>query len=223
MDHETAVQLKATERYFLGELAGPDREGFEEHFFMCPECAEDVRALTVFAANAKAAFREEATSPVVPVGAFLSSRALWLSAALNIALLLGLGYTFLKFAPQVKQELAEARAPQFVQDVPVLGVSRGDSAVREIAPTTRRIVFSFYLPEQFQSIAYQLKDESGSSGPRVILPAPPKEDSSESHFSLSTAGLKPGAYEIAFWGMNAAGETPIGQSKFQIESQQTIR
>jgi len=32
------------------------------------------------------------------------------SAALNIALLLGLGYTFLKFAPQVKQELAEARA-----------------------------------------------------------------------------------------------------------------
>ena len=216
MDHETAVQSKATERYFLGELTGADREGFEEHFFMCPECADDVRAMTVFAANAKAAFREDAKPPAVPLGAFLSNRALWLSAAMNIALLLGLGYTLLKFAPQVKQELAEARAPQFVQDVPVLGVSRGDSAIREIAPATRRIVFSFYLPEQFQSIAYQLKDESGSIRPRVTLPAPPKEDSSESHFSLSTAGLKPGAYEIAFRGIKGAGETPIGQSKFKI-------
>jgi hypothetical protein len=221
MDHETAVQLKATERYFLGELTGADREGFEEHFFMCPECAEDVRALTVFAANAKAALREESKPLLMP--AILATRTLWLSAALNVALLAGLGYTVLKFAPQVKQELAEARAPQFVQDVPVLGVSRGESAVREIAATTRRIVFSFYVPEQFQSIAYQLKDESSSIGPRVILPAPPKEDSSESHFSLSTAGLKPGAYEIAFWGINGPRETPIGQSKFKITSHQTTR
>ena len=223
MDHETAVQLKATERYFLGELTGADREEFEEHFFTCPECAEDVRALTVFSANAKAVFREEAAPASVPVGAFLSSRVLWLSAALNVALLSGLGYTLLKFAPQVKQELAEARAPQFVQDVPVLGVSRGDTAIREIASTTRRIVFSFYLREQFQNIAYELKDESGSTGPRVILPAPPKEDSSESHFSISTDGLKPGAYQIEFWGVNGAGATPIGQSKFKIRTLSTDR
>jgi hypothetical protein len=223
MDHETAVQLKATERYFLGELTGADREGFEEHFFTCPECAEDIRTLTVFSANAKAVFREEATPVSVPVGAFLSSRALWLSAALNVALLSGMGYTLLKFAPQVKRELAEARAPQFVQDVPVLGVSRGDTAIREIASTTRRIVFSFYLLEQFQNIAYELKDESGSAGPRVILPAPPKEDSSESHFSISTEGLKPGAYEIEFWGVNGAGATPIGQSKFKIKALPTDR
>ena len=223
MDHETAVQLKATERYFLGELTGADREGFEEHFFTCPECSEDVRALTVFSANAKAVFREEAAPPSVPVGAFLSSRTLWLSVALNIALLSGLGYILLKFAPQMKQELAEARAPQFVQDVPVLGVSRGDTAVREIASSTRRIVFSFYLLEQFQNIAYELKDESGSSGPRVILPAPPKEDSSESHFSISTVGLKPGAYQIEFWGVNGVGATPIGQSKFMIKALPTDR
>src|ERR1700730_442322 len=126
MDHEKAVQQKATERYFLGELTGADRDGFEEHFFTCPECAEDVRAMTVFAANAKAVFREEAAPPVVPMGAFLSTRALWLSAALNVVLLSGMGYTLLKFAPEMRQELAAARAPQFVQDVPVLGLSRGE-------------------------------------------------------------------------------------------------
>ena len=51
MDHETAVQTKATERYFLGEITGADREGFEEHFFLCQECADDVRAMTAFASG----------------------------------------------------------------------------------------------------------------------------------------------------------------------------
>jgi hypothetical protein len=222
MDHETAVQLKATERYFLGELTGADLDGFEEHFFMCPECAEDVRAMTVFTANAKAVLREEAAPLVVPAGAFLSSlssRALWLSAALNVLFVSGLGYTLLKVTPEMRQELAAARAPQFVQDVPVLGLSRGEVIVREIAPTTRRVVFSFYLREQFQSISYELKDASGSVGQRRSLPAPPKEDSAESHLSISTAGLKPGDYEIKFWGINGSGETPIGQSRFKIASQ----
>lgn len=214
MEHETAIKLKATERYFLGELTGADRDGFEEHFFTCAECAEDVRAMTVFAANAKAAFRAESAAPVSP--AFLSGKTFWLSAALNVALLLGAAYGLLLFLPQMKQELAEARAPQFIQDVPVLGQSRGESAVREIASATRQIVFSFYLRDHFQNISYELKDPSGSAGPRIVLPAPPKEDSAESHLSISTAGLKPGAYEIKFWGNAGSGETPIGQSTFKI-------
>ena len=214
MDHETAVQLKATERYFLGELTGEDRDGFEEHFFTCPDCAEDVRAMTVFAANAKAAMREESAPAVVP--SFLPSKALWVSAVVNLGLMLWLGYALLKVNPQLERQVAQAMAPQFVQDVPVLGLSRGESAVREIAPTTQRIVFSFYLRDQFQSISYELKDASGAVGPRVILAAPPKEDSSESHFSISAAGLTPGVYQIKFWGNNGSGETPIGQSAFKI-------
>src|SRR5713226_5400559 len=133
MDHETAVQLKATERYYLGELTGEDREGFEEHYFMCPECAEDVRALTVFAANAKAVFREEAAGPAPHAGVLFSGRVLWLSAALNAVLLLCVGYGLLKARPDMKQALAEARAPQFVQDIPVLGVARGAGNAREIS------------------------------------------------------------------------------------------
>src|SRR5258708_1862082 len=187
MDHETAVRTSATERYLLGELTGEDRDSFEEHYFMCPECAEDVRALTVFAANAKAVFRQEAAGSEPHAGVLFSGRVLWLSAALNVVLLVGVGYGLLKVRPAVRQELAEARAPQFVQDVPVLGVSRGPGAAREISSTTRRIVFSFYLTQPFRQIGYEVKDESGAVRSRRILPAPPKEDSAESHFSLSTA------------------------------------
>ncbi len=44
MDHQEAVSLGATEQYLLGTLDEEQREGFEEHFFGCLECAEDVRA-----------------------------------------------------------------------------------------------------------------------------------------------------------------------------------
>src|SRR4051812_12039048 len=196
MDHETAVQTGATERYLLGELTGEDRDRFEEHYFMCPECGEDVRALSVFAANAKAVFREEAAGPATHAGVLFSGRVLWLSAALNAVLLLGVGYGLLKDRPEMKRELAEARAPQFVQEVPVLGVARGPANARAISPAVRRIVFSFYLARPFQSIGYELKDASGAVRARQVLPTPPRQDSGESHISLSTQDLKAGAYAI---------------------------
>src|SRR5436305_13962826 len=111
MHHDTAIRINASERYFLSELTGEDRHAFEEHFFMCPECAEDVRALTVFAANAKAVFREEASGPAPHAGVLFSGRVLWLSAALNAVLLLGIGYGLLKIRLEMRQEIAEARAP----------------------------------------------------------------------------------------------------------------
>jgi hypothetical protein len=214
MDHERAVHLNAAERYFLGELTGDDLEGFEEHFFTCPDCAEDVRTLSVFTANAKAIFRDQPAAPP----ALLLRPVLWTSAILNFGLILGLGYTLLQVTPAMLRDLAEAREPQFVQDVPVLAVARGGEALREIASTTQRIVFSFYMREPFRSISYEIKSESGVVSPRKTLAAPPEEDSAESHFSISTAGLKPGVYEIHFWGAGAAGETAIGQSKFRISA-----
>jgi hypothetical protein len=217
MDHETAVRTGASERYLLGDLTGADRDSFEEHYFMCPDCAEDVRTLTVFAANAKAVFREKAAGPVPHAGMLRSGQALWLSAALNAVLLVGAGYTLLAVAPERKRELAEARAPQFVQEVAVLGASRGPAAPRGISSTTQRIVFSFYLTQPFRNLGYELKDEKGVVRASQILPAPPKEDSADSHLSLATTGLLPGGYTIRIWGVGDGGETPIGVSNFKIE------
>jgi len=44
MDHRRAVETLAVERYLLGELNEQERDAFEDHFFSCAECAEDVRS-----------------------------------------------------------------------------------------------------------------------------------------------------------------------------------
>ena len=43
MTHEQAVATLASERYLLEEMSGPERETFEDHYFSCTACAEDVR------------------------------------------------------------------------------------------------------------------------------------------------------------------------------------
>ena len=48
MDHSEVVRLQAVEKYVLGELPAELRDEFEEHYFDCGECAEDVKQLTMF-------------------------------------------------------------------------------------------------------------------------------------------------------------------------------
>jgi anti-sigma factor RsiW len=59
MDHAEAARKLAVEQYLLGELSGPEREEFEEHFFDCPECVEALELGTSFMKNARAVVNEE--------------------------------------------------------------------------------------------------------------------------------------------------------------------
>lgn len=43
MTHSEAVNNQASERYLLGEMTDAERLEFEDHFFGCAECADDVR------------------------------------------------------------------------------------------------------------------------------------------------------------------------------------
>jgi anti-sigma factor RsiW len=53
MNHDDAVQLTAVESYILGELPSAVRDEFEEHFFECTECAEELRLTAAFLDDAK--------------------------------------------------------------------------------------------------------------------------------------------------------------------------
>ena len=60
MDHDVVVRQKMTERYLLGELDPDARDEFEEHFFDCQECAQDVIAVAGFVDNARHVWRSAA-------------------------------------------------------------------------------------------------------------------------------------------------------------------
>jgi len=64
LNHDAFVEIQAAERYVSGELPPDMRDRFEEHYFSCPECAEEVRWEKMFAANARKVFEEEIREPL---------------------------------------------------------------------------------------------------------------------------------------------------------------
>src|SRR5437868_2190460 len=96
MDHSVAIQFGA-ERYLLGQLSPEERDEYEEHYFGCCECAEDVRLTAAFLDNSQPLLRrpDAKREAAAPLGAGLLA---WLwpmpaGAMAAVALLVGVvGY-----------------------------------------------------------------------------------------------------------------------------------
>jgi hypothetical protein len=48
MKHSEAIEMMASEKYLLEELTPELRDAYEEHYFGCPECAQDVQLGAAF-------------------------------------------------------------------------------------------------------------------------------------------------------------------------------
>ena len=89
MEPSEAISTKAAERYLLGELTDADADAFEEHFFDCVLCADDVRDEARIIEAGRAVARE-GTPNVVPIDSRRSSRRGWLQVAAAAILVIGL-------------------------------------------------------------------------------------------------------------------------------------
>jgi len=64
MDHKQAVETMAVEKYLLDEFDSGNREAFEEHYFACHECAEELKATTAFLERGRELFAHDPMSIV---------------------------------------------------------------------------------------------------------------------------------------------------------------
>ena len=139
MEHLEAVKLNAAEKYLLGELPAEERDAFEEHYFVCAECATDVKAGAAFIDNAREAMRRAPVNEVVaaptPAGGWG-----WLGwfrpgyAMAAVALLVAvIGYQNLVTIPKMRNETDVAQAlPTFSL---VTSGTRGEGDATEISKT----------------------------------------------------------------------------------------
>src|SRR5690242_11978137 len=104
MDHEVAAKTHAVERYLLGEMPSSERDAFEEHYFTCELCAEEIRSARLLAPDLKTAVPEGRHARKTPSPGRLS----WLKppfliptfAALVLAVVVG--YQSLVVMPDLK-------------------------------------------------------------------------------------------------------------------------
>ena len=173
MNHEEAMWTKAAERYVLGELSGELREQYEEHFFACAQCADELRCTAAFAASARDVFSAEAAD--VPLASAREPRttgrfAFLLRPSMAIAALvlltLVVGYQNFRVIPRLKTAVSQSAAPVALSSFSLIGANSRGGAPLAISLLTGQ-PFSLYLdiPPQSQFPIYtcELEDAAGAS------------------------------------------------------------
>lgn len=180
MTHQEAVDTLAAERYLLNDMSNDDRQTYEEHFFACDVCADDLRSAAAMLQGAKDGFAGASTaSRVVPMAArsgVARARAWYQSVALPWAAAAALAgvaaYQSLWLVPSLQRDAS----PIVLAPVTLRPESRGAEPIVRARSRTAPVTLALEIndPPQGGEISYELNTSDGrhiASG-RTTAPAP---------------------------------------------------
>jgi anti-sigma factor RsiW len=203
MDHEVAHNTQAIERYLLGEMPLEERDSFEEHYFSCKDCAEEVRAGAMLTRDLKRALREG-------VPARTSAWAAWLKwpvlapACAAMLLAVVVGYQNLAVLP-------ELRAPRAIGAAVILdGQTRsGLPKVSEGAP------LRFQMALDGVTASERLRVELDGAAGRTIEAGEVASPEPRQPLDVFFPGtLEPGRYAVVV--RENPGGREVARSSFEI-------
>lgn len=212
MDHAEATASHATDRYLLGELNASEADAFEEHFFDCVECADELRVGMRFMNGGRGLVREAAAAPpqppVVRIAEQRARRTAWLPAAIAAALVIAVATPLLlkqresgpafDVASQHSFLLADARA---ATEVPTLN---GNAPLVLWADVPSEPTYSRYEA--------RLHRPDGS-----VLTLPFTPDPNGEPTPLTVRGLSAGSHELAIVGIDPAGQhAEVARHRFVV-------
>jgi hypothetical protein len=211
MNHEDAMKSMATERYTLDEMEPAERDTFEEHFFECSRCADDV----VDAAKFAAGVRLQVPVPVpLPVPA--PRRSSWWAVAASISILTaGLGYQSLWVVPHLKAYQAKAMSvARLAEPIQLESASRGtNEEIVRVVRANEAIPLTFSIETDKPEPLYicEVLDDAGKI--RASIPVPQAEATEPVGMVLPPHTLSSGKYKLVIRG----GEREIAAYPFTLE------
>jgi len=233
MDHNEAVRLQAAEKYLLGELPKEQHAAFEEHYFDCSACAEEMKATVAFMESSRQVVREEVPehigaqrlAPVVPrTGGWFG----WLRPAFAVpvfaALLLFIGYQNGVTIPQLKGSSSSQSTEIISSSFHLAGSVRGgeESATKLQVRSGESFLLNFdFTPARtFSEYSWQLLDQAG----RAVKHGTIGGDKKYQTVSLPVIGgvESAGKYNLVFFGGadgngQTANEKDVQRLTFTVE------
>jgi Putative zinc-finger len=212
MEHSEAVQLKAAERYVLGELSGDLRAQYEEHYFGCPECAEDLKLAALFVENTRAVVESELATiashaPVAAEGKPSSSG--WFAGLLRPSfavpffalLLLFAGYQNLIVIPHLKSA-EPSISPQTLPSYSLITANSRGGEPPTITVSANK-PFSLYIdiPPEKQFPLYLCEFVNASGATEYSLNISGQEAQNSVQLLIPPVTLKPGSYAVVVRGL----------------------
>ncbi|MGJ5818979.1 hypothetical protein [Paludibaculum fermentans] len=222
MDHRSAIETTAVERYFLDEMPELERSEFEEHYFECEQCAEEIRVMSSLEANARAEVRverprerTEAPRPAQKTqsAGFWERYFNWLRPAIAApalaSLLAVMGYQNL-LEPARSHDLT---APQAATQLLLRGETRGSGSVVTL-PGNHSLVLTLDLAGIRSQPEYsvELQLENGTAAEPFKVSAPGAGEPLT--LSLPAGSVRQGRYQVTL--RSVPGGPVLGRFRFEV-------
>ena len=212
MDHAEATASHATERYLLDELSAAEADAFEDHYFDCAECADELR-LGMHVMNGGRGLAREARvpaeAPVVSIAEHRARRSSWIPAAAAAALVLAIT------APVILKQQRDASAPvlEVASQHAFLNVgSRGESDVQTFDGNKPNVLFVDVPPDAYSRYEARIHQPGGSILARPFTPDPDGQPT-----ALTVRGLAAGPHELVIVGIDQGGQqAELTRQRFNV-------
>jgi len=214
MDHNEAIRLMGAEQYLLNELSPELREQFEEHFFECPECANDVRAGALFLEQSKAIFASDAATPeraVAPAKPVKQSWWAWLRPSVAVPVFAML------LAVIAYQNWPSHGRPQVLQAAYVNIGSRGGNVPSISSHQNEGFLLRVSMPPVRSNSSYSADIYAPDGKLQWSLQLPYTAEGDSYFIQIPGGHHEEGTYAVAIREVGSEGKsTEIGRSSFEL-------
>ena len=215
MNHDEAIRLKAAQKYLLGELSVELRDQYEDHYFGCAECAQDVRTGAVFIDNARDVFRVDSIASAGAMHQPARSGGWWTTLlrpafavpALALLLLVA-GYQSVVTIPHLKTALSQSDTAQTLPSYSLIAEnSRGGAPLAITVPAGKPFSFFVDIPPSggFTSYVCEFQTESGT--PELSLNISADEAKRTVQLLIPAGRLASGKHVLVVRGLDSQGKS----------------
>lgn len=215
MDHEKAKKTLAAERYLLGELNAEERQAYEEHFFSCNECFEQVNAGAEIVRYIKGSGDQGMAAlklPAVHAGFFAGLRQPSVFVALGLLLIVsGIGIYQASVISRLKGPRLESRSV-------LTGIAHGGTSAKRIqVPKTAALSLGLEYSPSGEFTTYGIRILSGSGEIKFNLAIPADQVNGIAEITMPAESMPPGRYSMVVWGRSNNGiEREVCRGSFEL-------
>jgi hypothetical protein len=192
-------------------LTPAQRDQFEEHYFDCAICADDVQTGAAFVDNARAVLRGGPVSEETAISrgkpAFARYGMPFQAAAFAfVALLCVTGYENVVTIPNLKaHRTAGVRSPEILPTVSLVGMGARAESNPVPAPVARDFVFEIEIPGGPEFTGYRCEIRDRGDALKFSVPVSPEQARDTVRLAIPAGTLAPGEYQLGITGEKTGG------------------
>jgi hypothetical protein len=220
MDHAESIRLKIAEKYLLGECSPEEREQFEEHYFDCQQCADEVRLGFEFCNSAKAALREiprpveAAVSQQKVIGWFAWMRQAPVPMLAGVAFGALIAYQNVIQIPKLRTALSAQVLPATVLAPAARGKLRSVSVPSDANFFQLSVELSPPPPGSFDRYECDLRSSSGENITKISVPKLDPEANLQ--LLVPARRFKSGSYQLTVVGIAGNQTEEFDRYSFRV-------